>query len=68
MSNKQIIERLNSIQEELDEIRRSVAGGNGSEWRAVAGSFANDPLFEKAVKFGAEYRKSLRPRARRKRS
>jgi hypothetical protein len=67
MSNKQIRERLDSIQQELDELRRSIAGGKPSEWRAAAGSFANDPLFEKAMKFGADYRKSMRPKQRRKR-
>ena len=40
MSNKQIRERLDSIQQELDELRRSIAGGKPSEWRAAAGSFA----------------------------
>jgi hypothetical protein len=69
MSKEQIIKRLDSIQRELDELRRSISSGQKSEWRAIAGTFANDPLFEKAMKYGAEYRRSTMPKskARRKR-
>lgn len=36
-------------------------------WQRVAGTFANDPLFEEAMRLGREYRRSLRPgRVRRK--
>jgi hypothetical protein len=66
MSNKQIMQRLDSIQRELDELRKSISDGNQSEWRAVAGTFANDPLFDKAMKYGAEYRRAQRPKSKRR--
>lgn len=35
----------------------------GREWRDdLYGKFAADPIFEKAMKLGRKYRKSLRPR------
>jgi hypothetical protein len=30
-------------------------------WREIYGTFANDPLYEAAMRLGREYRESLRP-------
>jgi hypothetical protein len=35
-------------------------------WRATAGSFADDPIYEEAMRLGREYRESLRPKASKK--
>lgn len=37
-------------------------------WQQIAGSFADDPAFEEAMRLGREYRESLRPKPRSKRS
>jgi hypothetical protein len=36
-------------------------------WEAIVGTFLNDPYYEKAMKYGRQYRESLRPRKSRKR-
>lgn len=64
MSNAQILKRLDSIERQLNHLKAQVDGERPTgDWRAIAGSFANDPLFEKAMRYGAEYRKSLRPKS-----
>jgi hypothetical protein len=35
-------------------------------WRAIAGTFADDPAFDEAMRLGRKYRESLRPKPRRK--
>ncbi len=36
-------------------------------WEKIYGSFAGDPLFEEAMRYGREYRESLRPGPRKRR-
>lgn len=31
-------------------------------WQEIYGTFANDPLYEEAMRLGREYRESLRPK------
>lgn len=31
-------------------------------WEQIAGTFENDPIYEKAMQLGREYRQSLRPK------
>jgi hypothetical protein len=31
-------------------------------WKQVIGTFANDPIYEEAMKLGRQYRESLRPK------
>jgi hypothetical protein len=37
-------------------------------WQEIYGTFADDPLYEKAMRLGHEYRESLRPKPATKRS
>lgn len=37
-------------------------------WRELRGAWAGDPIFEEAMKMGREYRESLRPKSKRKKS
>jgi hypothetical protein len=32
-------------------------------WEQIAGTFENDPVYDKAMQLGREYRQSLRPKA-----
>jgi hypothetical protein len=36
------------------------------DWRKIVGTFADDPLYEEAMKLGRQYRESLRPKPRSK--
>ncbi len=36
-------------------------------WDRIAGSFANDPVYEEAMRLGRQYRESLRPKPRKRR-
>jgi hypothetical protein len=33
-------------------------------WEKIAGSFLNDPYYEKAMRYGRQYRESLRPKVK----
>jgi hypothetical protein len=51
----------------LQEQQKARMAPGGREWLDdLYGAFAGDPVFERAMKLGREYRKSLRPRGRRK--
>jgi hypothetical protein len=47
-----------SLQRKLDNLDTTVPW-----WEKIAGSFENDPINEKAMQLGREYRQSLRPKA-----
>lgn len=67
MTSVQIEQRLEILQRELDSLKRQVAQSKGqNEWESIVGTFANDPLFEKAMRYGAEYRRSTRPKPRKR--
>ena len=34
-------------------------------WEKIAGTFANDPLYDEAMRLGREYRESTRPKVKR---
>lgn len=52
----------------LQKRQRARTKSSGREWlEDLYGAFAGDPVFERAMKLGQAYRKSLRPRGRRKR-
>jgi hypothetical protein len=56
--------RLMVLEREVARLK-SMVEGTGQPgapwWERVAGSFADDPAHEKAMKLGREYRTSLRP-------
>ena len=67
MGGKQVEERLANLEMELARLRRIVEGSEQTKpwWERIADTFENDPIYEKAMKFGREYRRSLRPKAAR---
>jgi len=69
MTNARLAKRLDAIERRLNRLGAQIAAKNPlNEWRAIAGSFANDPLFEKAMRFGKQYRQSLRPKTPKRRA
>ena len=57
--------RLSLLEREVARLAAKVEGTALEEtpwWERVAGSFAEDPAHESAMKLGQEYRASLRPK------
>ena len=64
MTNAELATRIQALEHELNALKREVDLKTSGGWRATAGTFANDPLFERAMRYGAEYRRSTRPKPR----
>jgi len=61
----EIEKRVAILEAEVERLRSKVelAGTPTMPWwERIAGTFANDPAHEKAMKLGRAYRQSLRPR------
>ena len=73
MSKKlSIAERVASLEQEVCQLKTKLEGferGNNckDDWLdKIAGSFANDPAFEEAMRLGREWRESFRPKPRKR--
>ena len=56
--------RLAALEAEVTELKQKLATVTQEEvpwWRTIYGTFADDPLYEEAMRLGREYRESLRP-------
>jgi hypothetical protein len=68
MAGGSLEERVAALERELLRLKQLVEPRNTGSWVDMwAGAFLNDPYFEKAMKYGRQYRESLRPRKRTKR-
>ena len=47
-----------TLKRKLDNLDRTTPW-----WEQIAGTFENDPIYDKAMQLGREYRQSLRPKA-----
>ena len=52
----------------LEARLNKATGQTGHWWRDQAGTFANDPVYDEIVRLGREYRESLHPDRKRKRT
>jgi hypothetical protein len=60
--------RLATLEAEVANLKREInEQKEGAGWRKIVGTFANDPVYEKAMKYARQYRESLRPGKRKKR-
>ena len=68
MSNNQLEKRLTALEAEVALLKEQQQSAAKSLpwWKATRGTFANDPMFEEAMRLGREYRESLRPKPKRK--
>jgi hypothetical protein len=46
-----------ALKRKLDQLDRTIPW-----WEQIAGTFENDPIYEKAMQLGREYRQSRRPK------
>ena len=63
MRSAEIEKRVAVLEEELASLRRTVEGSEVLKpwWERIAGTFDNDPVYQRAMKLGRQYRQSLKP-------
>jgi hypothetical protein len=63
MADTQLESRLAALEVEVARLKAEFERQRGSArpWWEDIGPFANDPVYEKAMKLGRAYRRSLRP-------
>jgi len=57
--------RVAALESEVAQLKHrieAVAKPARPWWQEIYGTFANDPLYEEAMRLGREYRESLRPK------
>jgi hypothetical protein len=67
MKTADIEKRLTNLEREVAHLRSQNERPRSKArwWEKIAGSFANDPLFEEAMRLGRKWRESQRPNIRR---
>jgi hypothetical protein len=64
-------ERLAALEAEVARLRAKVEGQPSTTtkpwWKEIWGTFANDPMFLEAMRYGREYRESFRPKRTKRR-
>ena len=59
MAGAALESRVEALEAELARLKEQLKGP--VRWWEEIGTFANDPIYERAMKLGREYRRSLRP-------
>ena len=70
-TNIQLESRLAILEAKVTQLQQkleTVSADTKPWWEYVVGAFADDPHFEEAMRLGREYRESLRPESRARRS
>jgi hypothetical protein len=68
MTMNQIEKRVKALEQSVRSLAGNKAPANRKWYRAQAGRFARDPVFEEILKLGHAYRRSQRPKLESKRS
>jgi len=63
MADMNLEKRLTELEKELASLRQKVETMSSSKpwWERIAGTFQNDPIYERAMKLGRKYRRAQRP-------
>ncbi|HMO85377.1 MAG TPA: hypothetical protein PKC18_10705 [Lacipirellulaceae bacterium] len=63
MTDSKLEQRMAELELEVATLRSKIEALAGSKpwWERIAGSFHDDPLYDKAMKLGRQYRQSQKP-------
>lgn len=63
MASGNLEQRVEELEQEVAFLRKRIAGLAPEKpwWEQIAGTFADDPIYEEAMKLGSEYRRAQRP-------
>jgi hypothetical protein len=62
MANSKIEKRMAELEKEVAALRKQVEALTGSKpwWERIAGTFQDDPIYERAMELGRKYRRAQR--------
>ena len=64
-------QRVAALEAEVAKLKAELGTASGKQhpwWKEIAGSFADDPAFEEAMRLGRQWRESFRPKPPRKKN
>ena len=62
-------QRLEALEAEVASLKKQNGTKQANDrpwWEKIYGTFANDPMYEEAMRLGRKYRESTRPKPRKK--
>lgn len=65
MAVRELEARVTALEDEMAQLRQqlnTVIKPAKPWWEEIYGTFADDPIYEEAMRLGREYRESLRPK------
>jgi hypothetical protein len=71
MMGANLEKRVQALEEAVACLRNELRGGvdpRRAWWRETVGRFKDDPVFEEIVRLGKQYRESLRPKRKKRRT
>ena len=70
MAKRSLEERVAALEAEVACLKAQLEGDDMDRqpwWKKIAGTFADDPMYAEAMRYGREWRESSRPKPRRHR-
>jgi hypothetical protein len=64
MASVRLEQRIAALETEVAQLKRKLEEQDTIRpwWEQIAGTFQNDPISERAMRLGQQYRQSLRPK------
>ena len=61
MTTKDLESRIAALEKDVELLKKTVELKQRPWWEKIAGTFADDPIYDEAMSLGRKYRESLRP-------